>query len=176
MRYCKKKRGKFISPLLPTAKCYFCSWSKAIQPMIDNSELMEYTAQNSALVNTWLRVTGVAIHTVAINGPNTSHTVACAHSIIIPILRKMFSITIKFKGLHPMYDIEIKKRGNLFPPFSASYFARRQYRSQYPSEFCRISRWDRSISAPLISASSSSWGVPQYMGNVPLGSLYRKYM
>lgn len=104
-------------PPLPTAKCYFCSWSKANQPIMDSSELTAYTAQNSALVNTALRVTGVAIHTVAINGPNTSHTVACAHSIIIPILRKMFSITIKFKGLHPMCDIEIKKGGIYSPLF-----------------------------------------------------------
>lgn len=117
MRYCKKKKGEIHFPPLPTAKCYFCSCSKATQPIMDTSDAMAYTAQNSALVNTSLRVVGVAIHTVATNGPNTSHTVVCAHSIIIPILRKMFSIIIKFKGLHPIHDIEIKKRGNLFPPF-----------------------------------------------------------
>ena len=107
---------------------------------MDISEAIEYTAQNAGRVNTSLRVAGVMIHTVATNGPNTSHTVACAHSIIIPILRKMFSITIKFNGLHPICDIEIKKGGIYSPPFSASYLAFMQYMSQNSSAFGRISR------------------------------------
>ena len=136
---------------------------------MDTRDATQYVAQKAGRVNTSLRVTGVVIHTVAMNGPNTSHTVTCAHSNTIAILRKVFVITFKFKGFYPICDIEIKKRGNLFPPFSASYFAFMQYISQNSSEVARISRRDRSISAPLTSASSSSSGVPQNMGNLPLG-------